>query len=227
MTTATTTPTLFRGENPDFESLRIPVFYSTTDQRTSAITSQSVSGTQLDDPQLVTPRNRRYVVRVPTVPTACTVKMLQYGEEKDALILVDFGVAEVKVPNTNWETVWFLRANGRPILADKLVAMLQEAEEDPDEVTISMASLKDMARFLVEHGGFADPSIGPDGYGVMHAQWRLPGHGLLAMSFLGYGLVLLTARVNESPGQERLRISKRVRAQDILRECGHLVPLRN
>ena len=68
MTTATTTPTLFRGENPDFESLRIPVFYSTTDQRTSAITSQSVSGTQLDDPQLVTPRNRRYVVRVPTVP---------------------------------------------------------------------------------------------------------------------------------------------------------------
>ena len=89
----------------------------------------------------------------PPCRTACTVKMLQYGEEKDALILVDFGVAEVKVPNTNWETVWFLRANGRPILADKLVAMLQEAEEDPDEVTISMASLKDMARFLVEHGG--------------------------------------------------------------------------
>ena len=227
MTTATTTPTLFRSEDPDFESLRIPVFYSTTDQRTSAITSQSVSGTQPDYPQLVTPRNRRYVVRVPTVPTACTVKMLQYGEENDTLIFVDFGVAEVEVPNTRWETAWFLRANGRPILADKLVTMLQEAGEDPDEITISIASLKDMARFLVEHGGVADPSIGPDGYGVMHAQWRLSGYGMLVMSFLGYGVVLLTARANEGPGQERLRISKRVRAQDILREYGHLVPLRN
>ena len=227
MTTAITTPALFRSEDSDFESLRIPVFYSTTDQRTSAIPSQPVSGTQLADPQLVTPRNRRYVVRVPTVPTACTVKMLQYGEENDTLIFVDFGVAEVEVPNTRWETAWFLRANGRPILADKLVTMLQEAEEDPDEITISMVSLNDMARFLVEHGGFADPSIGPDGYGVMHAQWRLSGYGMLVMSFLGYGVVLLTARANEGPGQERLRISKRVRAQDILREYGHLVPLRN
>ena len=74
------------------------MFYSTTDQRTSAITSQSINGTQLDDAKVVTPRNRRYVVRVPTVPTACTVKMLQFGEEKDALILVDFGEAEVEVP---------------------------------------------------------------------------------------------------------------------------------
>ena len=227
MTTAITTPALFRSEDSDLESLRIPMFYSTTDQRTSATTSQSESGTQLDDTQLVTSRTRHYVVRVPTVPTVCNVKILQYGEEKDALILVDFGVTAVEVPNTEWETVWFLRANGRPILADNLVTMLEEAEEDPGEVTISMASLKDMARFLVEHGGVADPSVGPDGYGVMHAQWRLSGHGLLVMSFLGYGVILLTARANESPGQERLRISKRVRAQEILREYGHLVPLRN
>ena len=227
MTTAITTPALFRSEDSDFESLRIPVFYSTTDQRTSAITSQSVSGTQLDDTQLVTPRNRRYAVRVPTVSTDCNVKMLRYGEERDALILVDFRVTQDEVPNTDWETIWFLRANGRPILGDKLAAMLQEGEEDPGEITISMASLKDMARFLVEHGGVADPSVGPDGYGVMHAQWRLPGQGLLVMSFLGYGVILLTARANGSPDQERLRISKRVRAQEIMREYGHLVPLRN
>ena len=227
MTTAITTPALFRSESSDLESLRIPMFYSTTDRRTSATTSQSKSGTQLDDTQLVTPRTRQYVVRVPTVPTVCNVKMFRYGEEKDALILVDFGVTEVEVPNSEWETVWFLRANGRPILADNLGTMLQEAEEDPGEFTVSMASLKDMARFLVEHGGVADPSVGPDGYGVMHAQWRLSGHGLLVVSFLGYGVVLLTARANERPGQERLRISKRVRAQEILREYGHLVPLRN
>ena len=64
-----------------------------------------------------------------------------------------------------------------------------------------------MARLLVEPACFADPAIGSDGWGVMHAQWRITGNGLLVMSFLGYGEILLTAGGIACTGNSRFPLS--------------------
>jgi hypothetical protein len=227
MTTATTTPVLAKERDVDLDALHPPVFYNVTGLETWNADSELANDSRPDTAQSDQMAICHFVVRVPAVATDYAIKIFQYGGDTDALILVDFDEPEDEFPKDHLETVRFLRGNGRRILADKLVTLLHEAQEDPDEVRIKIASLRDMAQLLVEQGRFADPSIGPDGWGVIHAQWRITGNGLLVMSFLGYGEVLLTARANKSPSQDRLRISQRMRAQDILREYGHLVPLRN
>lgn len=229
MTTAATAPALSKERDADlniscFSALLCDAISHETHESESEPTS---SDTRPAKHYSFEPASRHYVVWAPNGAAACAVRMYQYGEDTDALILVDFEEPKENLPRNHAETVQFLRTNGRPILAEKLIELLWEAEENPDEVTINIASLHDMARFMVEHGGLADPSISPDGWGVVHAQWRIMGNGLLVMTFLGLGEILLTARADESPGQARLRISKRASVQDILREYGYLVPLRN
>ena len=155
------------------------------------------------------------------------VKFTQHGEDSDALIVVDFGGPITEFPEAHQEVVQSLRDNGRPVLADKLFAMLQNVDEDPDGPTINVASMRDMASLLAEYNGFADPSISPDGFGVIHAQWRIVGDGLLVISFLGYGECLLTAQADENDEREELNISQRGWAPDILGAYGYLVPLRD
>ena len=225
MTTATTAPAVFGEHENGFDAQRISMSSGTVTPEVEE--SEPVDRTQLIRRHPVGTPDRRFMVRMLSGSTDCSPRIYQYGDDRNVLIVVDFEEPEDEFPKDHIEVVLFLRANGRPILADQLVAMLQEAEENPEEVVFKFMSLRDMARLLVEQKDFADPSIGPDGWGVVHAQWQIAGDGLLVMSFLGYGEVLLTARANESPNQERLRISNRARAQDILREYGHLVPLRN
>ena len=155
------------------------------------------------------------------------VKLIQYGGGSNALIIVDFGETTSEFPKEYREVVKLLRDNGRPILARKLITMLRNVSEDPDEPTISIISLRDMARLLVEREEFADPFIGPDRRGIIHAQWRITGNGILVMSFLGYGEILLVAQADENSDGEVLDISARGLEQNILEEFGHLVPCRS
>ena len=154
------------------------------------------------------------------------LKLVQYGDDLNALIIVDFGETTDEFPKEDQQVVKLLRENGRPILARKLVTMLRNTREDPDEPTINIVSLRDMARLLVEHNDFADPFIGPDRLGIIHAQWRIIGNGVLVVSFLGYGEILLVAQADESPDNQALDVSRRGPDQEILEEFGHLVPRR-
>ncbi len=171
--------------------------------------------------------NWYFIVPTPAGTADHRLEFIQYGEDSDALIVVGFGESETDLPKDHWEAVLFLRKNGRPILADKLIAMLQVVEEDPDVGTVSIVSLRDMARIMVDNGDFADPSISPDDLGIVHAQWRIFGNGLLVISFIGHEEILVVAQADGEPQEEDLDISKRGQMQEILREYGHLVPLRH
>ena len=154
------------------------------------------------------------------------ITLTQYGEDSDALIIMDFGEAARDFPVDHQDVIRFLRGNGRPIVAEKLIAMLEDAREDPDECPIGIVSLRDMAWFLVGERAFSDPFIGPDRRGIVHAQWRFNGNGVLVISFLGYGEILLVAQADESPVTGMLDISKRGPEREIMEEFGHLVPRR-
>ena len=147
------------------------------------------------------------------------VKLIHYGE---GLVIVDFGEPESAFPEEHLAVVNLLRNHGRHLFADRLIDMLQNVRDDPD-ATINIISLRDMARFLVEHD-FKDPAIGPDRRGIVHAQWRISGNGVLIMGFLGNGDILLVAQGDETPDSDELDISTRRPEPEILEEYGHLVP---
>ena len=149
-----------------------------------------------------------------------------YGESgKHGCEQSDGGGPITDFPADHQETVEYLRANGRPILADKLVTMLQDFDGDPDEPEVNIVSLQDMARCLVERGDFADPSIGPGRCSMVYAQWRIMGDGVLVVSFLGDDEILLVAQGDRNGCP--VDVSKQGRLQDILKEYECLVPRRH
>jgi hypothetical protein len=223
-TTATTVHPLIREEDDivDVPQLRA---------HREVVGGGEVSGYRLDlvrnDTETTGAPIRYYVYPKTTETTYREVKFIQYGEDSDAFIIADFGEPVTEFPADHQRIVQFLRDHGRFVLADKLYAMLKSVDDDPDGPTVNVASLRDMARVLAEYGSFADPSISPDRYGTIHGQWRIVGDGLLVISFLGYGEILLTAQADETTKSEELDISQRGCAPDILGEYGRLVPTRD
>ena len=162
----------------------------------------------------------------------------QYGSNADTWVLTDFGEPTSDFPEEQQEVVDWLRNNGRPVLSDKLVTMLQDVQEDPDGPQINIVSLKQMAEFFVEQKDFADPSIGPDRHGIVYAQWRIIGNGVLVIRFPGDEKLLLVAQADAMPchGHEGARNIDRQATKvkldictegpmaEVLKEHGHLVP---
>ena len=223
-TTATTAHPLTREEDDNVDVTHPRTFRK-------VVGREEVSGYRLDpirNDTETTGSSIKYYVYPKTTETAYReVKFIQYGEDRDALIfVVDFLEPIAEFPEDHQKIVQYLRDNGRPVLADKLFAMLRNVDEDPDGPTVNFASMRDMAQLLVEYGSFADPSISPDRYGTIHGQWRIVGDGLLVISFLGYGDILLTAQADETTESVELDISQRGWAPDILGEYARLVPLR-
>ena len=196
----------------------------------AAVGGGEVSGYRLDSvrngTEITGAPIRYYIYPMSTETAYREVVFFQCGGDNDDLIIVDFGEPITEFPADHRGVVRFLRENGRPVLADKLYAMLKSVSEDPEGPTVNIASMQDMARVLAEYGSFADPSISPDGYGTIHAQWRIVGDGLLVISFLGRGDILLTAQADETTESNELDISQRGWAPDILGEYAYLVPTR-
>ena len=153
------------------------------------------------------------------------IKFIQYGRDASNIVLLDVNEPTADFPAHYQEAVEYLRANDRPILADKLVALLKNMREDPDERDICIISLRDMARCLVKRKDFADPSIGPDRHSMIYTQWRIMGDGVLVVNFLGNDEILLVAQAD----LDGLPVdaSKQGKLQDILQEYEYLVPRRH
>ena len=82
------------------------------------------------------------------------------------------------------------------------------ADEDPDEELIAIASLRHLTSFLMDERHLAQPEIGVSPHGVALAQWRVMDNGILAMEFLGSGLIRFAGA--SGPGSrngESLRVS--------------------
>ena len=162
---------------------------------------------------------------VPREDAGHQINFIQYGLAVGNMVLVDFGEPITDFPKDHQQTVEYLRVNGRPILADKLITMFQHIEEDPDEPAVNIVSLRDMAWCMVKHKNFVDPSIGPDRYGMVYAQWRIMGDGVLVVSFLGNNEILLVAQADRDGST--VDVSEQGRLQDIFKEYECLVPRRH
>ena len=221
MTSATTAPELRDYQDDDQNWVRVTGFSDATEQRAPEY-SVEIANNGLPVSLLF----RGCVFRSCPGTADYKPKFTRYGEDSAALIVVDFGEPTDDFPLDAQDAVRFLRANGRSVVAEKLVSMLENVKEDPDASSPDIVSLRDLARFLVENQDFSDPFIGPDRRDIVHAQWRFIGNGVLVISFLGYGEILLVAQADETPVSEALDVSKRGPKREILKEFGYLVPRR-
>ena len=154
------------------------------------------------------------------------IRFFQCSGDSKPLIVADFGEPASEFPKEQQRIIDLLRNNGREILAEKLITMLRDVQEDPDEPEINVVSLQQMAQFFVEQKEFADPFIGPDSRGIVHAEWRIFGNGVLVMVFPDDGVVLLVAQTDETPISKKLDICVRKPTPEVLEEFGYLVPRR-
>ena len=100
-----------------------------------------------------------------------------------------------------------LREFGLEESADSLGYLQCLADEDPDEVPIAIASLRHLTSFLMNERPLGQPEIGVSPDGVALAQWRVTGNGVLAMEFLGSGLIRFAATTGpDSQNCESLRV---------------------
>ena len=140
---------------------------------------------------------------------------------------VDFGKPSSEFSEEQQEVIDRLRSNGRPVLSEKLVTMLRDVQEDHDGPHVNIVSLRQMALLFIERQNFSDPFIGPDSHGIVYAQWRIVGNGVLIIRFLGYEEVLLVAQADKTPDCEELDIIIQRPKSEVLEEYGHLVPCRH
>ncbi len=101
-----------------------------------------------------------------------------------------------------------LRASGLEESADRLGYLQRLADEDPNEESIAIASLRHLTSFLMDERNLGQPEIGVSPHGVALAQWHVVGNGVLAMEFLGSGLIRFAG--TSGPGSqdgESLRVS--------------------
>ena len=109
---------------------------------------------------------------------------------------------------TRTEMTAALRESGLEQSADRLGYLERLADEDRDEEPIAIASLRHLTSFLMDERHLGQPEIGVSPDGVALAQWRVLGSGILAMEFLGSGLIRFAG--TSGPGSqdgESLRVT--------------------
>ena len=150
------------------------------------------------------------------------------GSDSRLVILVDFSDTIAKEDTSSAEydrIVEALRASGRELLADEVFEMLIATRDDPSEIPIKLYSLQQMAVFLLENRGVRDPIVGPNLSGVMQAEWKIFGDGLLVLVFWGEGQVHCVVRVDATTNRAEVRESVRLSPTEAMEKFGDLVPL--
>lgn len=150
-----------------------------------------------------------------SVPT-----LLQYGQ----FVIVDFNEPLEEFFLDYQGAVSYLQKNGRPVAARQLLDIL--VDQEPEDEPIRITSLREMAWLLVDEPDFADPFIGADRRGLMHAQWRIAGNGVIVWGFFERGENLLVIRADKVPSRPALKVSTRSTKTKILDQYGNLVPRR-
>lgn len=117
--------------------------------------------------------------------------------------LVDRIVAATK----HREIIDVLPLMGLRAIADRIEYLLEISSDDPDEPSIALASLRQLALFFVSEPPRDEPEIGisPDGH--LQAEWRVGDSGFLAMKFLSGGLIQFAAISGPASGQQPFRVS--------------------
>ena len=115
---------------------------------------------------------------------------------------------QMETASTHEEIVAVLRLFGLVNIADRLSYLRSLADDDPDEPTIDIESLRAMALFLMDERQLPDPQIGTSPDGFILVEWTVPTNGILAMEFLPSGLIRFAATSGPTqPGIHRKNVS--------------------
>lgn len=92
-------------------------------------------------------------------------------------------------------------------IATRLNYLLECSQEDPDEPTMALTSLRELALFFASEPQRDEPEIGlsPDGH--LQAEWRVGDGGILAMKFLRDGLIQFAAISRPTGGRQPFRVN--------------------
>ena len=106
------------------------------------------------------------------------------------------------------EIIAGLRLVGLDAPADRLSYLESLADDDPDEPSILLESLRLLTLFLVSERRLGNPQIGVSPDGLVGAQWRAENGAVVAMEFLADGLIRFAAiSAPANCGVERQRVS--------------------
>ena len=110
------------------------------------------------------------------------------------------------------EVVAALSLWGRRAAADR-IRELNEMTRDgcPDEPVIVLASLRELALFLLGQRRFVDPEIGLSSGGFLLAEWASAKRGVLAMKFLPDGMIQFAGVSPAGRPGSRLRLNGELR----------------
>lgn len=115
---------------------------------------------------------------------------------------------QIESGSTHEEIIAVLRLFDLNAIADRLGYLRQLVEDDPDEPSIALESLRSLALFLLSERQLPDPQIGVTPDGLAQIEWRLPTNGILAMEFLSSGLIRFAAiSAPAQRGVERLSVN--------------------
>lgn len=102
---------------------------------------------------------------------------------------------------------------GLSAIADRLDYLHEISDDDPDEPTMVLASLRELAMFFLSEPLFAseqqhgEPEIGISPDGILQAEWRVRDGGILAMKFLPDGFIQFAAVSRATSGQRPFRVN--------------------
>ena len=82
-----------------------------------------------------------------------------------------------------------LRLFGLTGVADRLTHLRALADDDPDEASMEIESLKSMALFLMGNRNLREPQVSVTPAGFLLLDWRFPSNGVLALEFLPSGMI--------------------------------------
>ena len=109
-----------------------------------------------------------------------------------------------------------LLEHGLVPVVGRLRHLRQLAGDDPDEPSMKVDSLRELARYLLSKRWLPHPQIGVSPDGIALAEWVIPdgtgdkaGGGILAMEFLSSGFIRFAAISSQSAkgATQRMRVN--------------------
>ena len=115
---------------------------------------------------------------------------------------------QIESASTHEEIIAIFRLFKLDAIADRLGYLRQLVEDDPDEPSMALESLRALAIFLISERQLPYPQVGITPNGLAQIEWRLPANGILAMEFLPSGLIRFAAiSAPAQRGVERLSVN--------------------
>ena len=114
-------------------------------------------------------------------------------------------ISKAAMPET---IITALKRCGLDAVSKRLSYLYELVEDDQDEPSINLDSLRELALFFLRERQLENPQIGVNPDGLAQAEWPVGEKGVLAMVFLASGLIRFAAiSAPAQPGVESKRVS--------------------